>query len=366
MWLACTRSKVAHVWPRILAYGPVRTSVRTMVGLRMAAADGSPDTLVGPVPPPRLHQIYGTTADPSATPLYLHRRYGVSGPEQLVRQPGDRVPGIVHHAAAVSALDARLGGFFQSHPDLLVQALSHESAAPRRSSIHNGRLALLGHSLLRHMLTDSLLAKYPNLPASKVSTTVDLLSGAPRLAAWARAVALQPLIRWAPSEPGDGSPGSPESRQPSDRITADTVAAVIGAVYAARGVSAVRSFLFGQVVRDTPNLSTLLRTDRPKAALHRLCLHRGTSLPTYAILEETGRSTHRPIFLVGIYVDGELMAEGAAGSIRAAQNAAAQNAIDAHYLKDYDRHFPGAPLDFSCDPTLSPLPIPSDQWGSHE
>ena len=136
-------------------------------------------------------------------------------------------------AARVAELERRLGHRFHD-PARLARALTHASYAHEHPPAPDqGALAFLGDAALGLAVAEHLVVATPAAPAGDLTPArAELVSGA-RLACWAAALDLGPLLRLGRGEDQSGGRGR-------ESILAETLEALLGAVYLEAGLDAVR------------------------------------------------------------------------------------------------------------------------------
>ena len=114
-----------------------------------------------------------------------------------------------------------------------------------------------------------------------------------------------------------------------DSILADSLEAILGAIYLDGGIDAARGVierLLGARLRELPSAETL---KDPKTRLQEQLQSRGLVLPRYA-LEEVGGEPHEQWFVASCEApDLELRATGRGSSRRRAEQEAAQRVLEA-------------------------------------
>jgi len=105
------------------------------------------------------------------------------------------------------------------------------------------------------------------------------------------------------------------------RERATCVRAVVAVTMLGQGSAAAR-----QLARDLlqPQLTGMdvarfIRLEHPKGTLSALLAASGRGAPVTRVVQESGRKTHLPTFLVGCFSDGELLGQGAGWSIKRAE-----------------------------------------------
>src|SRR6188768_2428244 len=201
----------------------------------------------------------------------------------------------------------------------LEEALTHPSFAnERRSSRHYQRLEFLGDSVLGFCVSELLCARFPEADEGALTRMRAHLVNAEALASCARKVDLAQALRL-------GRGASAERLRESTNVLADAVEALIAAVYLDVGLEAARAAC-ECVVSD--ELQALQRdgTRDPKSELQERLQAIGGEAPTYELIE-TGGPAHKRWFKVGVRQGERRLAEGSGLTKRAAERAAAAEAL---------------------------------------
>lgn len=213
-------------------------------------------------------------------------------------------------------LTARLG--YEFHDGALLEvALTHRSAGGH----NNERLEYLGDAVLAFLIAEILYLKFPKAPEGILTRLRASLVRRESLADVARSLELGTFINLGPGEKKSGG-------WRRESILANTLEAIIGAVYLDAGLDACRKLIQRLFAEHLPRLSAADPGKDPKTALQELLQARGKPLPVYELVAETG-APHARKFAVKCVVDElnqPVIAEG--GSKRNAEQAAAQIALD--------------------------------------
>jgi ribonuclease-3 len=209
-------------------------------------------------------------------------------------------------------LQARLEYWFTS-ASLLEESLTHRSA----QGANNERLEFLGDSILNFVIAAQLFARRPRETEGVLSRLRASLVNRTSLAEIARELDLGGYVRL-----GGGELKSGGHRRES--ILADALEAILGAVYLDGGYDGARMLierLYQSRLEDLPGNSQL---KDPKTRLQEYLQGFRRPLPSYEVLEVTGKA-HDQVFRVRCAVDGaEHPTEGLAGSRRHAEQQAAE------------------------------------------
>ena len=122
-------------------------------------------------------------------------------------------------------------------------------------------------------------------------------------------------------------PASPSPRGPSQRVLAELLESVLGAMVEDGGFEAVRSLAL-RVISEAADTASRPVVDA-KSTLQMLVLARHGTLPAYRLLERWGPA-HHPTFRIGVTVpgpDGEVQVEAEGQSRQAAEQEAAGLAL---------------------------------------
>ena len=177
----------------------------------------------------------------------------------------------------LSQLCAKIGANIDL--DLLEVALTHRSFAYEAGGLPtNERLEFLGDSVLGLIVTDELYKRFPDLPESRLSPLRSGIVNTKALADVARNLELGKYIRL-----GKGEEVTAGRYKAS--ILADTLEALIGAVYLSEGFTKAEQIilmLLNPAIDEAINKGAGLDG---KTALQELVAARGKNAPEYTITE---------------------------------------------------------------------------------
>ena len=203
-------------------------------------------------------------------------------------------------------------------PELLERSLTHRSYAYENGGLPtNERLEFLGDSVLGLVVTDTLFRTHPDLPEGQLAKLRAAVVNAKALAGIGRELRLGDHLLLGRGEETTGG-------RDKSSIVADTVEAVIGAVYLDRGLDVATDLvhrLFDPLIELSAGMGAGLDW---KTSLQELSASRGYGVPEY-VVEESGPD-HAKSFRARVRVAGELYGDGRGRSKKEAEQEAASSA----------------------------------------
>lgn len=210
-------------------------------------------------------------------------------------------------------------------------ALTHRSFAYEHGGIPtNERLEFLGDSVLGIVVTDSLYRGHPDSPEGQLARMRAAVVNSKSLADVARTIDLGGFIRLGRGERSTG--GSDKSS-----ILADTMEAIIGAVYLDHGLAQATDLVhrfFDPVIEQAAELGAGLDW---KSSLQELTAAHGLGAPKY-LVEQAGPA-HDRTFTAVVEVGDVKFGNGVGRSKKEAEHFAAATA----WKEITAQHGPGAP-----------------------
>ena len=212
-----------------------------------------------------------------------------------------------------SSLQAILG--VDIDDELLQLALTHRSYAYEHGGIPtNERLEFLGDSILGQAVTVMLYRENPDLEEGDLAKRRASLVSSAALAQIARGIGLGEYLRLGRGEILTGG-------REKASILADTVEALIGAVYLDAGGDVATAFvmrLISPLLADPARFGAAMD---PKTSLQELSAQRGVGVPVYSV-SESGPD-HAKVFVATVSVGTAVTASGEGTSKKHAEMAAA-------------------------------------------
>ena len=213
-------------------------------------------------------------------------------------------------------LERAIGHTF-SDSSLLQTALTHRS----HSSPHNERLEFLGDSILNGVIARQLFDRFPDVPEGDLSRLRANLVRQDSLHQLALLLSLGKFLRL-----GEGELKSGGSQRPS--ILADALEALFGAIWLDAGYDVAS----GVIIRLYAGLLTAIVPGRPikdaKTRLQEILQGKRLPLPKYLLIGTEGEA-HAQQFKIACEIDSlRIRTEGSGGSRRAAEQMAAECALE--------------------------------------
>ncbi len=212
----------------------------------------------------------------------------------------------------------RLGHEF-GDPKLLTTALTHASAAfERDGSRGNERLEFLGDAVLDLVVARLLYAAHPDWREGELTRARAALVNTRFLARQARVLELSDYLVLGKTERASGG-------EKKERVLANLFEAVIAALYLDGGLEPVFALVqrcFGEALAGD---ATLQRD--PKTRFQEWAHAELRETPRYTVLEDSGVEDAEDRFTVAVTVNGEAWARASGRSKRAAERAAAAEAL---------------------------------------
>ncbi len=238
--------------------------------------------------------------------------------------------------SAVAELEAALQHRFADRK-LLERALTHSSIAHERTSMahergasdpqkeDNERLEFLGDSVVGMVAAEAVYRRYPELPEGALTRLRGSLVSRRHLAEVAEGIDLGKYLLLGRGEERSGG-------RTKTALLANTLEAVIGALYLDAGLEAARSLIEVRVIGPVvaalyAQLGTSGGMGDYKSALQELLQSRRQGQPVYRTTGESGPD-HRKRFFVEVRAGAEALAEGEGRTRKHAEQDAARRAIE--------------------------------------
>jgi len=213
-------------------------------------------------------------------------------------------------------------GYIFKNPELLINALKHRSylsISNESRLFSNERLELLGDAVLGLVVTDYLYQKFPEQEEGELTTVKSLLVSREILAHTARDISLGDYILLNEAEEKAGG-------RHRMSILADTLEALIGAIYLDGGLESARTFIQRVLLKNLKKILSEEKNKNFKSILLEYSQSKSMGLPLYNVRSEEGPD-HRKLFTVEVRIQNEILGLGKGTSKKNAEQHAAQNAL---------------------------------------
>ncbi len=241
------------------------------------------------------------------------------------------MPGDAASPRPAAELAERLGLAF-ADPDLLARALVHGSwlhEHPDGATGHNERLEFLGDSVVSLAISEAIHARHPSDDEGVLSARRAAIVSAAGLARLARRIDLGPYLLLGEGEAARGGRSRPT-------LLASAFEALAGAVFLDRGWAISRDWLLALAAPELEADAPAGSLKSPKSRLQELTQRRMGERPVYRVVEASGPD-HQKRFVVEVEIAGAVAGRGEGGSRRAAETAAADDALLAQARARGDR-----------------------------
>jgi ribonuclease III len=207
--------------------------------------------------------------------------------------------------------------------DLLKQAVVHRSYLnehPDFELYHNERLEFLGDAVLEIIVTEILFHDFMETPEGDLTNWRASLVNYRMLATIADELGIDKYLYLSKGEAKD------KNSKARQYILANAMEAIIGALYLDQGIRPAKKFVKAFIVSKLDNiLKNKLYLD-PKSKFQEKAQEVYGVTPHYKVLSESGPD-HAKDFVVGLYLNNELVSQGKGTSKQEAQVAAADEGL---------------------------------------
>lgn len=207
--------------------------------------------------------------------------------------------------------------------DLLIQAFCHRSFLNENPDFyleHNERLEFLGDAVLELVVTEELYKKYPKKPEGELTNWRAALVNAKQLAEVAKELGLNDFLLLSRGE-------TKEIGKARQYIMANTFESLIGAMYLDRGYKSCHDFIKKHLILKLPEILEKGLFRDSKSHFQEQAQERVGITPTYKVLKEWGPD-HAKNFIIGVFLDKELAAQGEGSSKQEAEEQAARHGLE--------------------------------------
>ena len=204
--------------------------------------------------------------------------------------------------------------------NLLQTALTHTSYAYERKTTSNEKLEFLGDSILEFLSSIYIYKNYPNLKEGEMTKVRAQVVCESSLYKVAKAHNFSDFLRLGKSEKATGGQVKPA-------ILADSVEAVIAAMYIDGGLEPVNNFIVKNLKDEIKIASNNVGQKDYKTVLQEILQKHGNVYIEYKIIKESGPD-HDKVFVSEVLYNGKILAKGEGKSKKNAEMDAARSAIE--------------------------------------
>ncbi|MCP6719454.1 MAG: ribonuclease III [Patescibacteria group bacterium] len=208
--------------------------------------------------------------------------------------------------------------------DLLTQAFVHRSYLNENPDFHlshNERLEFLGDAVLELVVTEYLYKKYPGKAEGELTNWRAALVNSKMLSKIGEELSLNDFLLLSKGE-------SKELGKARRYILANTFEAIIGSVYLDIGYEVCENFIKKHLIKELPVIIEEGLYKDAKSLFQEEAQERVGITPSYKVLKEWGPD-HAKEFIIGVFLEKELVAEGQGSSKQEAEDDAAQEGLKA-------------------------------------
>lgn len=204
---------------------------------------------------------------------------------------------------------------------LLEQAFCHRSYLnenPEFHSDHNERLEFLGDAVLELIVTEYLFKNYNNSEGEMTNWRAALVN-AITLSELAFNLGFGDFLLLSKGESKDTG----KARQ---YILANTFESFLGALYLDQGYERCKVFIEANLIVELPRILKQGLHKDAKSHFQEMAQEKTRITPTYKVMKEWGPD-HAKSFVIGVFLDNEMIAQGEGLSKQEAEEAAAKNGL---------------------------------------
>jgi ribonuclease-3 len=206
--------------------------------------------------------------------------------------------------------------------EILRQAFTHRSFLNENRNLkigHNERLEFLGDAVLELVITHYLYNEYPGKNEGDLTSIRSALVNAQTCAEVAKQLEVENYLLLSRGESKDVG----RARQ---YILANTLEAIIGAIYLDQGYDKSRDFILTHIAPLTEKIVREELWVDAKSKFQERAQEVASITPSYKTLKEVGPD-HDKKFTVGVFLHHDLVAEGEGDSKQDAEQDAARRAL---------------------------------------
>jgi ribonuclease III len=209
-----------------------------------------------------------------------------------------------------------------TNKSLLNRALTHRSYVNEagQNVKDNERLEYLGDSVLAIVVNEYLFKRFEKYPEGDLAKIKSAVVSEATLAKVAEEINLGSFLLMGKGEEQNGGRTRPS-------ILANTLEAVIGAIYLDAGLKESRRFVLSLLKIDIERINSLSTYRDPKTTLQEYVQKKYRERPVYEVVDESGPD-HQKQFTIRLLVHGREVINGTGNSKQKAEMDAARKALE--------------------------------------
>ena len=209
--------------------------------------------------------------------------------------------------------------------DLYTQALTHRSWVNEHKGerTSNERMEFLGDAILEYIVSKELYSAFPDKEEGYLTALRANLVNTISLSEVAKTLDLGSELFLSVGEEDGGG-------RDNTSLLADTVEAIIGALFIDAGLAPAEKFIEDNLLFDLAKRAQQPLKDA-KSQLQELAQSKGFQAPRYQVVSEEGPD-HSKKFVIEVYVDSKSAGQGEGKSKALAEQEAAKNALSSGSL----------------------------------
>ncbi len=216
----------------------------------------------------------------------------------------------------------KIFNFTWKNEDLLKESLTHSSYLNEHryeEKHHNERLEFLGDAVLELASSIYLYKQFPSEQEGFLTNIRAALVNTDSLTIVSKELGINKYLRLSKGE-------SKNITSSSSAILADTLEAVVGAIYLDQGLDIASDFIVKNIMSRYHEILEQNSYRDSKSLFQEMAQERFKKTPKYKTLSSSGPD-HKKIFKVGLYLGDEEISEGSGKSKQEAEEDAAKNGL---------------------------------------
>lgn len=207
-----------------------------------------------------------------------------------------------------------------SDKSLFDQALTHRSWVNEHKGVRrsNERMEFLGDAILEYIVSKEIYGIFPDKEEGYLTALRANIVNTVSLASIANKLELGPILYLSKGEEDGGG-------RTNDSLLADTVEAIIGAIYLDGGIDKAEDFIKTNILVDLKDKASQPLKDY-KSRLQEKVQAEGLAAPKYQVVEESGPD-HNKKFVIEVIIGGKSWGRGEGKSKSTAEQDAACNVL---------------------------------------